>query len=88
MFHRSHRECVITDDNVIDQPHIGLRSSAVLILYCVLLEEAIEDFMSAVERFNCVMRLKFLDTPSQRFSLKPGAGVASKKPGSARRRCI
>lgn len=64
----AHSESVVADHRFIGQPYIGLRSSAVLIVEGVLLEKAIERFLSTVECINGVMRLKLFDAPRQRFS--------------------
>ncbi|CAI4032296.1 hypothetical protein DNFV4_02725 [Nitrospira tepida] len=68
LLYRAHSESVITDHRFIGQPYIGLRPSAVLIVEGVLLEKASESFLSTVECFNGVMRLKLFDAPRQRFS--------------------
>ena len=53
-----------------------------LVLEGVFLQETVEGFLSTVERFNSVMRLKFFDASCQRLSLEPDVGSASKNPGS------
>ncbi len=68
ILYRSHGQRVVTDHSGIDQPHIGLRPSAVLTLQGVFVEKTIESLLSTVEWGNRVTRVKLFNAVRQGLS--------------------